>query len=297
VRGVVTSQGRIFGYRPDPLSKRVQKLASRAFGASPLPDTASLAHFRCPILDQGPTSSCGGHGSAQGIHVSVNSAASTDETIHPLLWTPSPDGIYKDTRVFERQPAADGTLPPLQDSGIVPADLMRAVTIFGIRPIRAPAPDGRYSDVSPENVNLEPDFADTEASIETLVLGEYRIDEKAIDVIDVVCDVIAHGGRAVGIGIFVDTRFQDWRPGAPFPSSIDTTDTNGGGHWITIDGYITGANGNLGETNNGKRIFEIVNSWGTSAGDGGIYRVTEDWVRQASDLYVWSAALKQGAGA
>ena len=296
-RGILTSQGRFFGYIRDARAKRTQKLLTVHPAlplAAALPDQASLAQFRAPILDQGQTGSCTGHGSAQAIYTAVGAARAGGLDLPAMPWTPSPLGIYRLTRELERQRNPGGTLPPLTDSGAMPSDIMAAVSQFGVRPM-GPGVEGRNSDCDSASVVLDEPFTSVEASYADLVVGEYRIDETAPDAPEQVCSTIATLSRPVGFGTFVDSAFMGWRRGDAPLSSINTNDPNGGGHWIDIDRYETGSGGNFGEALNGKRIFEVVNSWGLSAGDSGLFLVSEDWVRLASDLYAWDFRIKDGA--
>ena len=73
---------------------------------------------------------------------------------------PSPKGIYDDVRCLERATLLDGSLAPLSDTGIEPSDLIPALSNEGVRAIRAPTSDGRYSDVEPANVNAGPSVDD-----------------------------------------------------------------------------------------------------------------------------------------
>lgn len=261
------------GYRQDPAYRRTQKSSRLRFGTSPTPPpSASLEQYEyTPILDQNQCGSCTGHGTAQGLYVAFKAAGS------PLSYCPSPKDTYATTRALERAASTSATLPPLTDSGAMPADVMTAISQWGIRPMTAPSPQGFNSDVDPSNVNDEPNLTDLEADAEKVVVGEYRIDEQAADFVTQVMASVA-AGVPVGIGVFVDTGFENWAPPQPPLNTVDMNDPNGGGHWLCITSYRT-------ETN-GKVTFRGPNSWSARWGDAGHFEVTEDWLKTScSDAY------------
>lgn len=278
------------GYKPDTHDHRLRQRGSRhLLGASPTyPVSASLEQYEAPIMDQGQTGSCTGHGSSQGIYCAHEAAGK------PLGFVPSPDSIYKPTRCIERAAfyPPGVPLPALTDEGAMPADVMTACSTIGVRPIAAPTPDGRYSDVwgpddgpAPPNVNVEPQLGEFEAGAKQIVLGEYRIDEKATDFVAQTCAAISQG-MPVGIGVFVDSTFEawgeGWTPDRQPVSTVNLNDKTGGGHWLCITSY---------RIVNGEVIFRGPNSWSKSWGDQGHFEVTDAWLRKAcSDAYVWKIA-------
>jgi len=273
------------GYRRDLPHKRVQKDAAHLLRAVPaLPTEVSHeAHEYRPILDQNTTGSCTGHGTAQALFT----AFSIDGV--PLPWCPSPKGTYANVRAKERADVTPqgATLPTLTDSGAMPADIMVVLSTFGCKPMKAPSPQGFNSDVDASNVNDEPAFADLEEEALCIVTGEYRIEEASPDFIQQVCAALAFGGvlakgAPVGIGVFVDTAFENWDPAKGPLKDVDLSDPQGGGHWICITSYRTGADG--------KKIFRGPNSWTDQWGDAGHFEVTEDWLRKACwDCYPFLA--------
>lgn len=268
-----------FGYLRDEPRHRTQKdvralLASMR--AQALPEATSLRKFAAPVLDQGPTSACIGHGSAQGICIGINSIAAQSGNGLGLPWTPSPRHIYYGARcASDVRPDASMTL---QDGGAYPANGMWAVQRYGIRPIEAPSPDGRYSDVDPSNVNEDLDFGDLEQGDLTIVVGEYRINEAAFDVVEQVKQTLAVAQVPVGVGFQVDRAFM-----AGSSSAIDEPGPDIlGGHWTTVIGYRPSA------TRPGEIELEIVNSWGAVWSVGGYGWATEAWLRRALDIYAYT---------
>ena len=256
------------GYRPilGQLQTNARGYLAARMAGSPLPTGRSLAQFRAPIMDQGPTSSCTGHGTAQGLYTSYNAAGT------PLPWVPSPLDIYKLPRALARRPDAAGNIPALVDEGAMPSDVLDGVARYGVGPIQAPTSDGRYSDVEPANVNSEPELLELERDGQTIVTGLHRIDVSAADFIVQLQRAIALG-VAVGIGAFVDVAFEDWVPSRGALTNVNLSDPSGGGHWMSCDCYQVLSSGIV--------VFELVSSWGTAPGEGGVFYVTDTWMRQS----------------
>ena len=207
---------------------------------------------------------------------------------NPLGFVPSPYTTYTVTRSLERSSSS----VPLTDSGAMPSDVMTAVSRYGVRPIQAPTPDGRFSDIwsasdvsgvpnaPPPNVNSDVDFMDLEQAGQKLVVGEYRIDEVSSDVVTLVRQCLAVGKAPVGIGIFVDSQVMNFGPHSAPVGPPNTNDPNGGGHWICIVGYRLASDGTYD--------WEVCNSWGTGYGDAGHFWAKQEWIKSASDLYGWT---------
>lgn len=272
------------GYVRDEAAKRTQRPSHELLalkGISPLHQpkgNADLTKYEAPIMDQGQFGSCTGHGTSQLIYTAMNAAGD------PLPWVPSQSDPYAGGRARARAAAADPTkpLPKLTDDGAMPADVMAWISNWGIRKSKGPTADGRNSDCDSSNVNAEPTLEQLEEDVLFVVVGEYRIDETADDVVTQICFCLDEG-IPVGIGAFVDTVFEDWSPGSSPVPAPNTNDPTGGGHWFAIQGYIT---------LNGKRVFKITNSWGIGWGDGGHAYVSEEFVKQAWDLYAMQVSRK-----
>lgn len=273
------------GYRRDLPHKRTQKDAGpllRALPAAPASANHEANEYR-PILDQSNAGSCTGHGTAQALYT----AFSIDG--EPLAWCPSPKGVYANVRAKERADTtpSGATLPVLTDSGAMPSDIMVVISTYGIMPMQAPSPQGYISDVDASNVNEDPKLGDLEKEALCIVTGEYRIDETASDFIAQVCTALASGGAKglgapIGLGIFVDTAFENWDPSQPPLSTVNLNDPQGGGHWVCATSYRTDANGKI--------VFRGPNSWGVGWGDQGHFEFTEDWLKASCmDCYPFLA--------
>ena len=281
-----------FGHIPDRPSLRTQQpalshplISARYAALKTAASALSLRAFEAPIYDQGQSGSCGGHGSAQLTFTALNAAGM------PPPWAPSPKRIYQNTRAVRR--AADSgsatTLPPLTDSGVMPADLATALARYGIsQKSPATSPDGRNSDVwtaadtgGPDDVNDEATIEDLEAEGFTIITGEYRIDETAADLGAQIAASIA-AKFPVGVGAFVDSGVMDWAAGDPPINSINLSDPQGGGHWYAITGYTYDGS---------SYVFIVANSWGAAYGDAGHFLITDAAIKQsASDIYPWAIA-------
>lgn len=254
----MTPRGR--GHIPDSPHRRKLFGAMREVVAT-LPTSAGLERFEAPILDQGPTSSCGGHGTAQLLACALAAAGI------PLPFVASPDGIYRDARCMSRPAWAPGTTPPaLTDSGIAPSDLCAVLHSIGVRPMHAPAEDGRNSDVNPDTVNREPQIEELAAEdAHTLDTTAVRIiDPTAANAASLVKQALA-ADASVGVGLFADTAFEAWGEGGRYVEvpRLETSDVNdpnpgAGWHWVCGDAFRLEADGTS--------TLSGPNSWGMGWG-------------------------------
>ena len=267
--------GRFWGYIPDADVKRRQKDAGLLLRASSNPPQATLESYEAPIMDQGPVSSCTGHGTAQGVYTSMLASGLSAAS----QFVPSPRVLYALARTLERQ----SNTQALTDSGAMPSDLLTVLRQYGIQPIAAPTSDGRYSDVEPANVNAEVSLLDLEISGLKLLTGEYRVDETAGSAVAQIQAAIA-SKIACGIGIFVDTGFMQWNPASGPIASIDLGDPQGGGHWLALTSYYTLPSGVV--------VLRGPNSWGAGWGSAGHYEITASALQSAlSDCLIFKTSV------
>ena len=260
--------GRFFGYVKDhpKLAIWAGRLGIEAllghFGAATAAPKSSLATYRCPIFAQGPTGSCIGHGASQLTATALGAAGKPS-------FVPSPLHNYCNARI-----EALGPNDPLSDVGAMPADLESAIANYGVRDMmKTPgisaaglSPDGRFSDVWADNVNVRPSFQDDEEGVLNVLVGEYQINFSTVDIMiaqmQAVIDVVK---RPIGLPWFVDSGVMSYQAGDPPISSINTNDSAGGGHWTSCDEYFTDGSGNV--------VFGIPNSWGEEYGNKGVVYV------------------------
>lgn len=263
-----------YGYLPDDDKRRARQRPAHirlAAGPEVAVRDISVGHFEGPLLDQGRTGHCTGTGTSQILSCSFGAAGT------PLDFQPSPWLIYSLARILERSSARD----PLSDSGAFPTDLIDVLRVWGIAPMQGPTPDGRNDDVWSDddlaaagitgiaaNVNHEPSLVDLETAGLRLVTGDYRIDESKPDFGAQIRAALAGTSAvkpcAVGIGIFVDSAFQQWDPRRGPIASVNLADPLGGGHWLCLSySYLTSSNA---------IVFGGPNSWSKAwpaAPDGG----------------------------
>ena len=230
--------GKNHGFIPDGDQFRLQKDAGLRFGGA-TPTQASLQQWQAPLIDQGKTGHCGGAGTSQIVYTAMGAAGT------PLPWVPSPRSIYGLARTLARLNASQG----LTDSGIMPFYLLAVLSQFGVQPIQAPTPDGRYDDVwGPDdlvglpaarpNVNDEISLLDLESSGLRLLTGQYRVNESGANAINQITSALSQKIPA-GIGIFVDSGFEWWDPTTGPIKTINLGDPQGGGHWLACTYFYT----------------------------------------------------------
>ena len=278
------------GWKPNPASHvRTFFGACRwtvdAAAAAATPASMSLESFAPEVLDQGQTGSCTGHGTATALYTSFVAAGV------PLKFIPSPAEIYRNGRAIDRVPRSDGTFALLTDDGAEPNQVIRAVQTIGIRPMRAPTKDGRYSDVEPSTVNDNPMLGDVMVERLTVPIGERGIQSvgagASIDEVVLLMRQALAAGFAICKGNFVDTDYENWSPSKGPMGACDLRDPNGGGHWTTTLGYYTDASG--------RTIFIDRGSWGRAYGLNGNVEVLPAFIAQAQDITAFVPELAKGA--
>jgi hypothetical protein len=165
---------------------------------------------------------------------------------------------------------------PLTDEGAMPNQVMRALSEWGVRPM-GPLVPGAFSDCDPGNVNDEPTLADLEADATTTLIGWYRITSTGSARIED-CRKALAAKMTIGVGTFVDTAYEQWRPGQPPAGAPDLSDPNGGGHWQYVKHYDT--------MTTDRTVFDVRGSWTEDFGDHGDALTSEEWIQACSDLYV-----------
>lgn len=267
------------GYIPDLLEHWVQKTGRdlltlfKPRAAVRVPKSYSLEAFEAPIQDQGPTSSCVGHGTSQGLYTSFAAQG------NPLGFVPSPLAIYQLARIM----GFSAPTTPLQDTGAQPFFLVQGINQYGIRAMGPLSSDGRNSDVTSANVNTKPLLSQLEEEGLNIVTGEYRVDPGDSTMIEQICTCITQG-IAVGFGFQVDDTFENWIP-TRGPMNTYDLKTYRGGHWVcftSFDGFDPLAPE--------KTVLRGPNQWNRSWGSNGHFEVTGNWAKQTLiDIYPFVA--------
>lgn len=258
------------GYTPDPEGHRRTPFAalSRRLKAQTLPDAFSLAQFMPPIMDQGQTGSCTGHATAGATFASLAAAGT------PLGWVPSPHGIYTVGRALDRPDPSVA----LEDNGAEPNQVMRGITEWGVRPMQAPAPDGRVSDCEPSTINVEPQWDELEKDSTALLVGEYEIVSTGAQRIEdlKVALAVANAGVTVAIDGGSDA-FQSYAGGILASAGLDLD------HYIYAVAFGIDA---------GVFFLDLANSWSTGWGEAGRVRIGAQAVAELGDLVVTKVTRK-----
>lgn len=249
------------GYRRTP----VHHLFARA--QIQVPDSVTLEASTPPVFDQGPLGACVG----AALACAIATALTVEGT--PLPWVPSPGVIYTGARVIDRPPPIGDAPPtPLQDEGSAPNEAERWVGEWGVKAIQAPTPDGRFFDMDPTNVNVEPQMSDLEVEATSLIVGSYGIyTTGAARGADVRASVA--GGYPVSVSVpGGSSAWQSYTSGV-IGATGEPLD-----HETVIIAYELAADGYR---------YRIRNSWSEGWGIAGDCWVSEAALAEFGDLIVW----------
>lgn len=237
----------------------------RARAGSSGTNLALLDAVRSPlgpgIYDQLATSGCTGNAKC-GASMTRFVAAGM-----PAPYRLSPDCAYKIGRRIDLPPNPDGSLPPLTDDGAIPEQVTRALAEWGVCSWDKDPTD-------PATVNIDPDFAELELALALVIRGIYAISGSLSDR-EAQVQLAIDNNFPVSNGALIDDAYENWTGGNPIgpPNPMRIL----GGHAEYIAGY---------EKWSGGTMYYNVNSWSEGAGENGIWRVSADWLNQASDLEV-----------
>jgi hypothetical protein len=211
----------------------------------------SLAEYEAVVMDQGQTSSCEGHSTAQALRIDFATQGA------PLDWVPSPDALYRDMRCQERAPNADGTLPPLADTGGMTADMVTILRTCGMRAMGAPGIAGSNSDIDPTTINAEPRLDQLDAEASDLVLvdaGAYAVDLSDPKTALAVIQAGLQAKHPCRIDIVCDSAMQAWDPSKGPLDDGNPDDPSAGGHAMCLT--------ELEVLSDGSVKLGVLNSWG-----------------------------------
>lgn len=252
------------GYRPDPALLVEAELRSRhlgrLFGAStPGPRLSSLSHEEKldRVLDQGTTNACVGCAMGSALYLAGAMPRRT------RIVRPSELAIYANARL------ADAPGMPLADIGCRPSSAIRMADKHGIV----------SSDRWPFDlalVDMAPPFDVYVAGEGAQVTGWYRI--APIDDVAGLMRRALEAGHFPIFGTTVDDAFRDWA-GPGVYGQFARSGPVRGLHMVTAVGFREGA-------------IRVLNSWGSSWGDGGLCWMADEWVNSShvSDVLVITAA-------
>ena len=260
------------GHRPPAALRpsRPHKLAARTPAhldpriasalAAPLP--TAVDRSLPPPMDQGQTSSCSAHALVKAIEIVTG-------------YRGSPRDLYYSAGLLEGDTSDDGREL---------VDCLTAVATSGIAPFAGPTPDGRNSDVTPENVQDVPTPKDYFYR-RKFDLGRASIDPRGDHVSDLCAATLAAGG-VIYLGTQVGNAFEELQ-GAVVAQPDPANDPSGGGHALAGVGYRT--------MPDGSRQWRVENSWGEAWDEAGECWASTAWLAACWELHPVLAPLEAGA--
>lgn len=240
-----------FGHKPNPPDPRDLRLGDRLVGVAPLPDTVDFTNLVDHVRDQGQTNCCVAEAFCRIAHVRAQI-----QGLSPAF--PSVLGTYALARMAEPGEPEES----LVDVGSIPRYACKALAGVGFVSETA-------WPFNPEKINVPPPWDVLQTGIDHKLGGYFSIDGGAASPL-AIRQALAEG-YPVAVALLVDQAFEQ--------STGTVTALTGnvvGGHDIAILGYKPG-------------FFRIVNSWGTSWGDGGYAWVSDDVI--ASDRCMDATAV------
>lgn len=255
---IVGTSGRGRGWvrdSPDARDYGIYRLAASLKARWDLPSSCEDMCALVPsVRDQRSTSMCVGFTIARLLDVRARVLKT------PLQVYPSAQGIYSAARAR----SAAGPTVPLEDTGCAPRDAAQSLTEIGwcgedVIPF------------DPAAVNDRMTWSEFRDASDVRMTGYYKITSDGEERWDDLRRALSQG-FPVGIGVEVDTAFENWGGSGVLDTPAVSTL---GGHMLPILGYD-------GETVTGP------NSWGTSWGAQGWFRASKAWVldSRAGDLIV-----------
>jgi len=240
---------RSLGWKKDTLDPR-DKHSGMLLGArrTGLPLECSLEEHIPGVFDQGPSSSCVGH----GIFGAVETRLAKMGIKRAHEDRASRLGIYALARIVDRLSPSQA----LQDEGAFPRKAFKAIKEYGI-------PTERVWPFSLAAINEELPWDVLQSASAFKLQAFYRIQGMGREFVENLCHAIA-SGYPVPFGADVDEPFMYVAGKAPFERFGKN---RVGGHAMYVVGY---------KTINGKRYFRVVNSWGYGWGDNGLVWMSEE---------------------
>ena len=270
-----------------------------AIRATPLPLASTNRPTLLPsaggpgILNQNDTGSCEGHAHASGVTLRLALAGT------PLPEVVSPVGLYLGALLVDRTPNADGTLPPLTDTGTMPSSILTAMglwgstgaSVWGQYPASSTTMYVTPSDLYSPLIEPTPEKLYAESSFR--LGGAYFVQTSGLQKVLDILSMLA-SGRPVSDAIPASCRaFQCYTGGiltaAQMTGDVDHANLIVDYAWTGTQEQFTAWQG--GATGLDQYLVGYgVNSWGSSWGEsdasgltGGMYRFDRSFFDQLQD--------------
>ncbi len=241
------------GYLPDPTDDRDRNISDLLSAAPPAGPKIDLEQFLPGAYNQRSTSSCVGQSGSGAIYTRAGAMGHKDRRIPSASW------LYDIGRMTH------GAMR--KDSGTYIRGMCKAARQFGICPEESmPFRVGKINEYPrPKH------FRD--AYDQRSVSGYYRIYDSGQDRLKAIKTALDRGYPVV-YGLRIDENWYDYSAG----EVLGVPDVSIGGHATFLYGYSEADGG----------IFLGQNSWGTSWGDNGRYRIKQDAVAGSHARDIWA---------
>lgn len=256
-----TKPVRGLGHFPDIPDERDFR-ANALFGAvRNLRGEATLEEFVRRVRNQGVTNSCVGQAIANALHIRLLRMGYFNAP------EPSPYFPYQGARILAKRTIDE----QIEDLGCYARLAMRWIRDNGA------VSEAQHPSI-PSKVNEEPDWETLKQASAFRIQAWYRIVPEGRERCDQIAQAIQNGYPVI-FAALVDEAFLAHK-GKDLAPYYDKS-KHVGGHMMTIVAFKTDANG--------RRLFLVLNSWGTDWGDGGFTWVDEAWLgaNTVSDVYVF----------
>jgi C1A family cysteine protease len=233
---------RRYGWRPDLPDHRDHIYLANQRGSAQLPPIVDLRSSCPPVLDQGELGSCTAHALAQAhLYCQMREAGGYD-SLPSRLW------------IYYQERAKEGTIE--SDSGAQIRDGIKVLAAMG-------APPEDLWPYEPARFSQEPPQTAQEAASAHQVTSYSRVDQ-----------TLFHLRHCLSVGfpfVFGFTVYPSFETDAVAQTGIVPMPGKGesplGGHAVMAAGY-----------NDSKRHFLVMNSWGSSWGQGGFFELPYDYL-------------------
>jgi len=253
--------------RQDPRMARYPAYGLVGAGVAPVRSMSMVDLVFTPpgyaAADQESSQACAGWQVTQCVYVRTKAMG-----IAPVAM--SPDAVYYQAR------AARYGWEHIFDGGCNPLDAWASARQLGV------VLYDHWPHVLKRKNDAPPADAYRHAADRKWLRYHWVLEEEAIRTA-VVCGLLA-SRRPVGVVLTVDQGLEDWRPGAePWTRRGAAL----GGHAVTLVGFDT--------LTDGRKVFLVVNSWGSAWGDCGVGLISQAALEARDTTYLVTPDIDGGA--